>query len=103
MSDLSREDNIAQAKAMGGKWDGSEWLFPSKRKNTKSKVKSVAKKMNKRHKSKKGSSIYGKFEKQLDKHKAINASLNNGTWKPAYKGQSFIEALEKAKADKRFW
>jgi len=45
----------------------------------------------------------GGFIEKLEKHKAEGASFDNGTWKPSKKGESFIQALERHKADKRFW
>lgn len=43
------------------------------------------------------------FIDELEEHKRIGASFDNGTWKPKKKGQSFIEALEEHKGDSRFW
>ncbi len=42
------------------------------------------------------------FTKQLEDHKAEGASFDNGTWKPKYKGQSFIQALEEHKSKRQF-
>ena len=40
------------------------------------------------------------FTKALESHKAQGASFDSGKWKPAYKGQTFIEALESHKAER---
>ncbi len=42
------------------------------------------------------------FMKRLDAHKAEAASFDNGNWKPKYKGQSFIQALEEHKSKRQF-
>ena len=42
------------------------------------------------------------FITRLEKHKAEGRSFDNGTWKPAYKGQSFIDALNSHKGRREF-
>ncbi len=44
----------------------------------------------------------GSFMKALDAHKAKGASFDNGTWKPSYKGETFIQSLEKHKSQRQF-
>ena len=39
------------------------------------------------------------FIDELEEHKSIGQSFDNGKWKPAHKGQTFIQALEAHKAD----
>ena len=39
----------------------------------------------------------GSFIDRLEAHKAEGQSFDNGTWKPKYKGQTFIQALEEHK------
>lgn len=51
----------------------------------------------------KGMGGKGSFIEKLEAHKREAASFDNGTWKPKKKGESFIDALERHKANREFY
>ena len=66
-------------------------------------AKKVAKVTNDKKMKGKKMAAKGGFIKKLEAHKAKGRSFDDGTWKPSKKGETFIQALERHKADRRFY